>query len=104
MKTKTVTEALAALEEASKAFWDSFDHEPLPYNISDETDKCWRVDGFEYQWWDEGAVPDDGWSGEIYGTSVWTNETHTVAVLNNGSGDRDAYVFLNSRRLQGGFF
>lgn len=40
------------------------------------------------------------YDGDIYGTSVWTTSEFTVAILDNGCGDRDAYLFDNKNRVQ----
>jgi len=107
MKGDTMKEHLKALQEVHKAIWAHVGQDPMEYNLKDMTDNPWRKDmrGFpkEVSWWDPGEVIDieeGGYGSEIYGTSLWAGETHTIAVMDDGY--RDAYVFLNSKEIKEG--
>ena len=109
-------QALDMLWKAKVALWQHFGHErPLTYNIVNKLDSRWRDygGGGEIGWWNDdsewqdaldeaGGDPYDAevmYSGDVYGTSVWRTETHTMAVLNDGCGNRDAYVFTNALKV-----
>lgn len=110
-----LAKALDALASADTLVWAHFGIGPQPYNICDMQKCFWLQDGTRtFGWWDdenqlrdanhaaESDDPEDWdvmYSGEVYGTSVWVTADYTLAVLNDGCGNRDAYVFTNKNKV-----
>ena len=89
-------DALKALADAEKAAWAHFGEEPRGLHINDKTASPWRDAGGVIEWTEEGYGE---YSGEIYGDSEWSSETHTIAVLQD-NGHIEAYLFSNSNMLE----
>jgi hypothetical protein len=100
------------MNENIKVFWKSFGTDPMPYNICDMRDYFWIQSRRQFSWWDteslqtakdeSGSDDPNDWdpyyAGVVYGTSVWTTSDFTVAVLDDGCGNRDAYLFTNKNK------
>lgn len=115
MTTLPLNDVMDQINDLTQKFWEHFGLEgSMFYNISDMRDCFWDQGSREFSWWsadelqdakdESGSDDPDDWdrmySGHIYGTSVWTTPEFTVAVLDNGCGDRDAYLFANKNRIQ----
>ena len=112
--TLPLNEVMDQINDLTEKFWKHFGESPLPYNICDMRGRFWAQGHQEFSWWsaDELQTAKDGsgsddpldwdpmYAGDIYGTSVWTTSEFTVAILDNGCGDRDAYLFDNKNRVQ----
>ena len=107
-----INDAMDAYTAAEEALWAHFGMCPLPYNICDCRESPWLEQDQEIGWreppgeleaqQENSDDPDDlefEYAGEFYGTSIWRSDTHTIAILDNGGGSRDAYLFLNSKRI-----
>ena len=109
----SITQALDALAKAEKTIWSHFDLEPQALNIMDKRNCRWRQGIQDVGWWEtdldwSDAITEAGgdledveplYAGDIYGTSIWSSRTYTLFVLDDGCGNRDAYVFLNSMEV-----
>ena len=115
--TRTLEEAMDTLTDADKTIWAHFGLDPMPYNLCDMRMNPWvRQGARSVGWWEsteqlqqvqevaESDDPEDWdimYGGTIYGTSLWSTAEYTVAVLDDGCGNRDAYLFANKNKNGG---
>jgi hypothetical protein len=111
-----LAKALDALAGADNIIWAHFGLESQCYNILDYRACFWAQEGTRtIGWWDgesqlqdaknaaESDDPEDWeamYSGEIRGTSVWVTADYTMAVLHDGCGNQDAYIFANKNKVR----
>lgn len=113
--TVPLNDVMDQINDLTENFWKHFGVSPVPYDICDMRGCSWVQRGREFGWWeyeaqlqnekttsgsDDPGDWDPMYTGDVYGTSVWTTSEFTVAVLDNGCGDRDAYLFDNKNRIQ----
>lgn len=68
-----------------------FDGLEMWWNIVDETQSIWYRDGYEFNY----KNGEEWFSVELYGQCIKNKDGYTLIVANNGSGDRDLYLFLD---------
>lgn len=100
MEDKDTTELLMKFADAEIELWRSFGIDPQGYNIQGFIESPWWVYGpdscpHEISWVLDGEV----YSGELYGSYYWENNTHAIAVMYDGCGNKDASIFLKSLRV-----
>jgi len=108
-----IGQALDTLATVEKVIWSHFDLEPQALNIMDKRNCRWSQGIQDIGWWEtdldwsaaitEAAgnledVEPTG-SGDVYRTSIWSTKSYTLFVLDDGCGNRDAYIFLNSNKV-----
>ena len=105
---------LFAISDGRGRILEHFGLNELFYNICDMRECYWKAEKHSFGWWDgedqveaakDEAESDDPadweamYSKKIYGTSVWSTAEYTLAVLNDGCGNRDAYLFAVAKRV-----
>lgn len=90
-----VKEEFEKYKQARSNLSDMFDGMEMWWNIVDETKSDWYRDGHNFIYKSEDG---DGWySVHMYGQCVKNKDGYTLVVANNDSGDRDLYLFSDSK-------
>jgi len=95
---------LESYVSARQALSEYFDNDSLWYNVVIYDKDTWTENGSGDVYWELLDDDSDDWnySIEIYGTSRWESKDgkYTMFVGNDGCGNRDCYVFLNSLKKE----
>lgn len=111
VEVETIARAFDFIRKGNRTIWSHFGVDSPGYNVMDMRECPWAQSNSRVFWWDnldqyneckKEDEPDEVeimYSGTTTRDPSWTTSEYTMVLLNDGRGNKDAYLFTNANKV-----